>query len=132
MLIVTMLIYDNTHTRVIREEVFSLDGYFKDPQKYGDRYYEAMVKIINISNDHLYANIGDKDVKITGSEIKRPVLGETVVYLHYKKDGIIELIDYHNYNHNYILYGISFFALILFVVIFLKEWKFTRRGFKDA
>jgi len=67
-----------------------------------------------------------------GSGIKRPIYGETLVYVHYRKDGIIELIDYHNYDYNYFLYIISFFAFIVFIIIFLKEWKITRRGFEDA
>ena len=113
-------------------ERFTHDNYLENPQKYGGVKYERMGKIISISQDHFYFELGARDIKVIGSGIKRPILGETVVYVHYRKDGVIELIDYHNYNYNYLLYGVSFIALLIFIMIFFKEWKITWRGFKDA
>ena len=131
-LIVVLFIQDNVRSLNKDEEHFTVTNYFENPQKFGGVKAEHMARIVNISQDHFYVNIGDRDLKIMGSDIKRPVLGETVVYVHYRKDGIVELIDYHNYNYNYFLYGVSFLGLIIFLIIFFHEWKITRGGFEDA
>ena len=114
------------------KEGFSLDRYLENPQKYGGIKAERMVKIINISQDHFYLDLSNTPIKVYGSGVKKPVYGETLVFLNFRKDGIIELIDYHNYNYNYFLYIISIFAFSIFIIIFFKEWKITARGFKDA
>jgi len=104
----------------------------QNPQKFGNQRFEQFGRIINISNDYFYFDLGGNSIKVFGSGIKKPVLGETVVYVEYGKDGKIRMIDYHDYNYNYFLYAISVIALIIFIVIFLKEWKATWKGFKNA
>ncbi len=131
-LVVTIFLHDNVRSVEQDKEGFTVANYLENPQKYGNQKIESMVKIISISQDHFYINLGSRNIKVIGSGIKRPVLGETAVFLDYRKDGIIELIDYHNYNYNYLLYVVSFFAIIIFIIIFFKEWKITPRGFKDA
>jgi len=130
-LIVVLFIHDNVRT-VEKTEGFTITNYLEDPQKFGGFKTEYMVTNINISPNHFYVNMAGENVKVYGSEIKKPILGQTVLFIHFRKDGIIELIDYHNYNYNYFLYGVSIFALIIFIIIFFREWKVTWRGFKDA
>tara|TARA_B100000315_G_scaffold250857_1_gene284483 strand:+ start:1211 stop:1666 length:456 start_codon:yes stop_codon:yes gene_type:complete len=131
-LLLTIFLYDNVKGINKAKEGFTIEKYMENPQKFGGIKFEHMARIINISQDHFYVNLGNRDLKVMGSGIKRPIYGETLVYVHYRKDGIIELIDYHNYDYNYFLYIISFFAFIVFIIIFLKEWKITWRGFEDA
>jgi len=131
-LVVGIFLFDNVKSGIKKEDGFSFKNYFENPQKYSEESYERMGKIVNISSDHFYVKFGDMDIKVTGSGVKKPILGETDVYINFRKDGIIELLGYHNYNFNYILYGISLFALIILIVIFFMEWRFTIRGFKDA
>lgn len=130
--ILAIFLYDNVNATIRSIERFTLDKYFEDPQKYGNKKAEHMVKIINVSQDHFYIELNNKDIKVMGSGIQRPLYGETVVFLNYRKDGIIELIDYHNYNYNYFLYGMSIVAVLVFAIIFSREWKITKGGFKDA
>lgn len=131
LLLIVAFVYDTVDGRVRTKEVFELDKYLEDPQYYNEPKYEGMVKIINISEDHFYINLNNRIVRVAGSGIERPKYGETIVYLHYTYEGI-ELINFHNYNYNYVLYGVSIIALIIFVIIFFMEWKITLRGFKSA
>lgn len=132
LLIVGIFLYDNVKTAEMAREGFSINKYMENPQKYGGREFEHMTTIVNISQDHFYIKLGGKDIKVIGSDIKKPIFGEIVVYLDYKKNGRIELIDYHTYDYNYILYILSIFALIVFIMMFFKEWKIAPRGFKNA
>ena|SRR3989344_9053241 len=127
-LITILFFYGNVMDKSYGEDAFNLDNYLKNPQKYGDYKGQVFGKITGINQDSFYIN----SLKVSGSGIIKPVYGETVLFLDFKKDGIIKLIDYHNYNYNYFLYVISFFAFVVFIVIFFKEWKITLRGFKDA
>lgn len=61
-----------------------------------------------------------------------PKYGEVLVYGIIKKDRSIQAIAVHNYNYNYLLYTISGITGIIIFLIFLKQWKLTLRGFKDA
>ena len=132
LLLLVLLVYDNVYWNNNAKTGFTISNYLKNPQEFGNYQDELFGKIVNMSQGHFYFNIGDKNIKIYGSGVKKSVLGETVLFVDFKKDGKIQLIDYHNYNYNYFIYIISFFALIIFVIIFFKEWKFTSRGFKDA
>jgi len=130
LLLVSLLAYDDI--RILEDEnIFTLDKYLENPGKYGGAKSQRMGKILEINGDYFFFSGGDKAIKVIG-KIERPVLGETLIYVHYRKDGVIELIDYHNYNFNYILYILSLFAIMIFLVVFFREWKLTKRGFKDA
>ena len=131
-LVVVLLLIENISYSYHNIDKFTITKYLENPQKYGGVKLENFGKIVSISQDHFYFDIGSRDLKIYGSGIKRPILGELVVYTNYNKNGRIEMIDYHTYDYNYVIYGISFIALIIFIIIFFVEWKFSRRGFKDA
>lgn len=123
-LIVGLFFYDNVWWI---EYSHSLLGVERKAQIFG--------KIINISKDHFYIDTGSLNRRIEFSNmpgIRKARYGETVVYVIFRKDGMIEGIDYHNYDYNYLLYFLSFIALIVFLVIFFREWKFTLRGFENA
>lgn len=129
-LIVGLFTYDNLNYRYMKN--FSMESYLENPQKYGGYKGQQFGKIINISEGHFYFDMGSQTIKVYGSGVKKAILGETLLFLHYRKDGKIGLIDYHNYNYNYLLYIISLFAFVIFIVIFFKEWKFTFWRFESA
>ena len=131
-LIISLMIYETKYYADYSRNNFNLKNYFENPQKYGNYRSEVFGKIVNISQDHFYFDVGGERIKVLGKGIQKSVLGETVLYVEYKKDGNIVMIDYHNYNYNYILYAISFLAVVVFVFLFFKEWKITSRGFKNA
>ena len=131
-LILSLFFYGNLYVDYSAEDVFNLDGYFKNPQKYGRDNVQVFGNIINIRQNNLYFDLGGLNINVVGSDVKKAVYGETVLFLNFRKDGIIELLDYHNYNYNYLLYIISLFALVVFAIILFMEWKITVRGFKDA
>lgn len=131
-LIITLFVYSNVCEMYMDEHEFSLENYLKNPQKYGNYKAKHFGKIINISQDHFYYNVGELSIRVEGSGVKKAVYGETTLFINHRKDGIIELIDYHNYNYNYVLYVLSLLAFIIFLIIFLKEWKITPGGFEDA
>ena len=132
LLLVILVFYHNYYFKAGSSNGFSINNYEASPQAYGERKIEQFGRIINISRDYFYFDLGGKSIKIYGTGITKPTLGETVIFANYGKDGKIRLIDYHNYNFNYVLYVISVLALVVFFVIFLKEWKITKRGFKNA
>jgi len=132
-LFLTLWLYENISSVSRSNERFTIKKYLDDPEKWGDKKnIEKMGFIVNISSNHFYFDWDGTMVKVQGSGVEKAVLGETIVLLNFNKDGTIELVDYHNYDYNYVLYALSFLALIIAMVIFFKEWKFTRRGFEDA
>ena len=132
LLLIGLLVHENVKNIDNSRDGFSLKNYYENPQKYGDVKFERMGKITKINQDHFYFDLGNVNIKIFGSGVKKSILGETVVYVIYRMYVLIQLIDYHNYNFNYLLYVISIVALFVFIIIFFKEWKITVRGFEDA
>ncbi len=130
-LMLFLFAYDNYFTNNRSKNNFTVNNYLANPKEYGGLQLEALGVIGNISENYFYFDMGGRSIKVFGSGIKRPVLGETLVFLDYRKDGVIKLIDYHNYNFNYVLYAVSFLSVIIFILIFFKEWKITLRGFKS-
>ena len=110
------------------ESAFTLNDYLENPQKYGGYKGQHFGKFISISQDNFYYDLGDLDIKVIGSGVRNPIYGETVIFVNHRTDGIIELVDYHNYNYNYLLYFFSFIALVIFLILFFREWRLTLRG----
>ena len=131
-LIISLMLYEIKYYSDYSRNNFSLKNYLENPEKYGGYRSENFGRIVNTSQDYFYFDAGGEAIKVFGKNIQKPVLGETVLYLDYRKDGKIVMIDYHNYNYNYVLYAISVLAIIVFVFLFLKDWKITRKGFKNA
>lgn len=131
-LVIALIFIENKDFSDSNDDIFTISNYIDNPEKYGGVQLENFGRIVEINQDHFYFDIGSMDLKVYGTEIKKPILGEIVVYIDYNKNGKMEMIDYHTYDYNYVLYGLSFFSLIVFVIIFFAEWKITRRGFEDA
>jgi len=123
-LIVGLFFYDNVW---YMERDSRIEKIGKETQHFG--------KIINISEGHFYIHTGSSNLRIESSympEVRKVRFGETVVHVMPREGGIVEGIDYHNYDYNYLLYIISFIALVVFIVLFFKEWRVTFGGFEDA
>lgn len=58
-----------------------------------------------------------------------PRYGEVLVYGQLQQDGSIKALAVHNYDYNFVIYGISFIAGIFVLFSFFKEWKITTSGF---
>ena len=127
-----LIIYDKSVRLENKGRGFRLDNYLQDHAKYGGYQGERLAKIVNISEDYLYIRTEGKILKVYGKGVKMPILGESVFFLDFGKDGNIRMIAYHNYDYNYLLYAVSFVSLVVFAVIFFKDWKFTRGGFGNA
>lgn len=60
-----------------------------------------------------------------------PHWGEVSVYGTVQADGSLYARRIHNYNYNYLLYFLSFFAGGGVLLFFLHEWKITWRGIRE-
>ena len=132
LLILSLFAYENVISYDKRTEEFGLENYMSNPEKYGGYEKQHFGTITEIHDDYFYFNSIQGELKVYGKGVEKAKFGETVFLLRYRKDGVIELVDYHNYNYNYFLYFISFVALIIFLYIFFREWRFTLKGFEDA
>jgi hypothetical protein len=130
-LLIGLLLYGDNHN-LHRVERFNLDKYLDGSGVYEGHKGQRFGKIVNISQDHFYFDIGSHTIKIMGSGVEGAVYGETVLFIDFRGDGVMELINHHNYDYNYLLYIISFFAFLVFLFIFFKEWRITIRGFENA
>jgi len=131
-LIVFLFLYSNVYGAYVSDKIFSIDNYLREPQKYGGNKAQVFGKAVSIGKDYFYFDAGQHTLRVSGANIEKSAFGESVALLYFRKDGIIELADYHNYSYNYLIYIISFFAVAVFAFLFFKEWKPTYRGFKDA
>lgn len=66
---------------------------------------------------------------IFNEEYIPPRYGEVSVYGILQQDGSVNAMGVHNYNYNFIIYGISFIAGVFVLFSFFKEWKVTVHGF---
>lgn len=65
-------------------------------------------------------------------EYSPPHFGEVLVHGILNGDGSVTALGVHNYNYNYFIYVVSFFAGVMVIMYFFTEWKITRRGFIHA
>ncbi len=127
-----LLLFAHQNAWNLQRERFHIDRFFEDPLTYGNHTGQRFGKVVGVQADTFDFNDGDKVIRIEGSGVVPAVLGETILYVDYRLDGRMVLIDYHNYNYNYVLYGLSLVAFFYFVWLFFREWKLTKRGFRDA
>ena len=123
-LIITLVFYENVGYELNRAERAGVET---EGQLFGT--------IVNISKDNFYLDEGSSNLRIESLnmlQIRKARYGETVVHVIYKKNGVIEGIDYHNYDYNHLLYLLSLIAFVIFLAIFFKEWRLTLRGFENA
>lgn len=80
-----------------------------------------------------YIIYNQKPVKILyGGDYIPPRYGEVLVYGTLQSDGYVKIVGIHNYDYNYFLYAASFLSFIVMIIFFLKEWRITLGGIKNA
>lgn len=93
-------------------------------------YKNFMGVYLNLYSDGFIVNYNHHPVKIIfNEEYIPPRYGEVSVYGVLQQDGTVKAVDVHNYNYNFILYGISFIAGVMVLFSFFKEWRLTSCGF---
>ena len=110
----------------------TISDFLKDPARYDGVLTEQQLQVYNITNESFLARFGDDYVAVKYPGVKEPKFGMVTFLGHYKKEGYIEAtaVRYNEYNNG--KYLLSFAGLFLFVWIFFREWKITRRGFENA
>ncbi|MBI2663179.1 hypothetical protein HYX15_01465 [Candidatus Woesearchaeota archaeon] len=127
---------------LILMSIFSLTQYnnyfpaIKDLEKYPEKYdgvlTEQYGKIEEIREDGFILALGNEKIFVKSANVRKPIYGTVSVVGIFHKEGFIELKDIHYFDYNTTKYVISIIGLIIFLVIFFKEWKITSRGFKYA
>lgn len=102
----------------------SSDAFLDNPSEYTQKKTEFTGSVINISSDSFYMRVNQRPLKVYYSGLETPKFGQVYVLAELNKDGTAKGLEVHNLSYNYAKYIISFFALIIFLFIFLNEWKF--------
>tara|TARA_Y100000310_G_scaffold343159_1_gene449524 strand:- start:39617 stop:40036 length:420 start_codon:yes stop_codon:yes gene_type:complete len=103
-----------------------------NPEKYHNWLIEESGTVKNIQNGEFILVLGNEEILVKNTNIRQPKQGSISLIGIFNKEGFIELqkIQYFDYNHY--KYWISIIGLFIFLFIFLKEWKLTKRGFENA
>ena len=109
----------------------SSDEFLANPAKYGGMQSEFTGTFINSSEDSFYLRVNQKPIKVYYSGFKKPELGQVYLLVELNKDGTAKALEVHKMSYNYLKYFISLIGLIIFLVIFFKEWKFKKGRFVE-
>ena len=107
----------------------SSNDIFTNPEEFSGKKLTFIGPVINISSSSFYMRINHRPLKVYYKELRNPVLGQIYVIGTLNSDGSVNALNVHDLSYNYVKYFISFFALIIFLFIFFKEWKFKKWGF---
>lgn len=129
-------------TGLVLLSIFSLTNYnnyypsIKDLNENPERYNKILTEqyglIEEIKEDSFILVSGDSKILVKANNIRKPIQGSVNILGVFNKDGFIELEDIHYSDYNNTKYLASIIGLLLFLFIFLKEWKITSGGFKYA
>ena len=97
-LILFVLLFAHQNVWNQDRERFHIDRFIEDPLTYGNHTGQRFGKIVVVQPETFDFNDGDKVIRIEGSGVVASTLGETVIFLDYRLDGRMVLIDYHNYD----------------------------------
>ena len=129
LLIVTLLFYENAYHWERREFGFTLERFLQDPKTYGGYRGERFGAITEVYDNYFYFSVGERVLKVFG-KAEKPRFGEVTAHLEFRKDGTIQLLAYHHYKYNLFLYAVSLVAFGIFLRLFFREWRLTKRGFE--
>lgn len=104
----------------------SADTFLSNPAKYDGKQTEFAGPVINVSKDSFYMSVNHRPIKIYYSKLENPKLGQIYIKAKLNKDGTANALDSHNLSYNYLKYAISFFGLIIFIIIFFREWRLKK------
>ena len=76
---------------------------------------------------------GNEEIKIIIKEpLRNPKYGTVTIVGRFDKSGSIEVHDIHYSDYNNLKYFASIIGGAIFLYLFFKEWKITKRGFESA
>ncbi|MBS3096723.1 hypothetical protein J4480_04755 [Candidatus Woesearchaeota archaeon] len=101
----------------------SSDEFLSNPSKYAGQNTKFTGSIINITANSFYMRVNQKPIKIHYPGMEKPKFGQVYTLVRLNHDGTATALQVHNLSYNYIKYILSFFAFILFLFIFFREWK---------
>ena len=102
----------------------SIDAFLSNPPKYEGKNSKFAGPVINVSSDNFYMKVNQRPLKVYYPNLEKPKFGQVYVWVKLNADGTAQALNVHNFSYNYAKYFLSFFAFILFLFIFFKEWKF--------
>ena len=108
-----------------------INSYLQNPDEHKGKELYSTGKILEITKDYFIFDTGLKEIKITHNKnikITLTKFGLTEILVT-EKEGEFNLITHHNQNYNFSKYILSGIGFIIFLLIFSKEWKLTKRGF---
>ena len=113
--------------------LLSADFYLS--KKYYENEHSGKIAFIgpvnNVSSSSFYMYVNHRALKVYYKSLQKPFLGQIYVLGTLNVDGTANALDVHDLSYNYLKYFISFFALVIFLFIFFKEWKFKKWGFVE-
>ena len=102
----------------------------ENPEKYHNKITKQTGQISPDTN--ILSSGGDKIRIKSNIPLRKDIFGSTSIIGRFDKEGYIEIKEIHYSDYNNVKYFTSILGLFLFVYIFLKEWKITKRGFENA
>lgn len=106
--------------------ILSADFYLSKKHYYPTSEMTFIGSVINVSPSSFYMSINHRPLKVYHENLQKPVLGQVYVLGTLNPDGTANALDVHDLSYNYIKYFISFFAFIVFLFIFFREWKIRK------
>ena len=97
-----------------------------NPALYSGKKFTFIGPVINTTSSSFYMSVNHKPLRVNYQNLQKPILGQIYVLATLNNDGSANALDVHDLSYNYVKYFISFFAFIIFLVIFFKEWKFKK------
>ncbi len=129
-LVVTLIHYKVSYA----SGYFSIGDFLNNPSRYAGQN-----KSIKGVYDHSFEGgffmiKNHKTIRVYfEEEHEPPKFGEVLIYGALQRDGSVIAEGVHNYDYGYFtIYVSSFFAGILVLYYFFKEWKITWRGLQSA
>lgn len=104
----------------------SSDSFLDNPSKYKGQLSEFAGPVLSSSADGFYMSVNKMPLKVYYSGIEKPKFGQLYVHVMLNEDGTATALEVHKLSYNYLKYIISFFAFIIFLIIFFNEWMLRR------
>lgn len=120
------------HYRVVYPSTFTMGDFFADPEQYAGINRSITGPYAGPAEGGFYLTHNQKQVRIYFEQQHTPPrLGEVNVYGKLQSDGSLQAYQAHNYDYNYLLYVVSFFAGLAVLLLLFREWKVTGRGLES-
>ncbi len=133
-LIALLFLVSLTHYNLVYgQKSIVVSDFLDSPAAYAQQKKGIMGPYGGTAEDGFYIEYNHRPVHIRyANPYKPPRFGEVLAYGTLQADGSLLAEGVHNYDYNYLIYGLSFIAGIGVLILFFKEWKFVRGRFEHA